>query len=227
MPGMAYQEQETDLVYGEAIFLYTDGITEAEDKDHRLFGEERLKETLTKAKGSAMDKLSKLKAAISSFVGKAHQSDDMTTMLITYMNDKNPDSFERHLIPHNDIRQIPQLAGFIETIAQDAHIDKSLAMSLNLALEEAVTNVIMYAYPQGSDGLVDIEAVIRKDSIDFMVIDSGKAFDPTAVPDANIESALEDRPIGGLGIFLVRNIMDTVKYERKEGKNLLSMTKRI
>ena len=227
MPGMAYQEQETDLMYGEAIFLYTDGVTEAEDNDHRLFGEERLKETLTKAKGSAMDKLSKLKAAISSFVGKAHQSDDMTTMLITYMNDKNPDSFERHLILHNDIRQIPQLAGFIETIAQDAHIDKSLAMSLNLALEEAVTNVIMYAYPQGSDGLVDIEAVIRKDSIDFMVIDSGKAFDPTAVPDANIESALEDRPIGGLGIFLVRNIMDTVKYERKEGKNLLSMTKRI
>jgi sigma-B regulation protein RsbU (phosphoserine phosphatase) len=174
-----------------------------------------------------MDKLSKLKAAISSFVGKAHQSDDMTTMLITYMNDKNPDSFERHLILHNDIRQIPQLAGFIETVAQDARLDKSLAMSLNLALEEAVTNVIMYAYPQGSDGLVDIEAVIRKDSIDFMVIDSGKPFDPTAVPDANIESALEDRPIGGLGIFLVRNIMDTVKYERKEGKNLLSMTKRI
>ena len=227
MPGMAYQEQETDLMYGEAIFLYTDGVTEAEDKDHRLFGEERLKETLTKAKGSAMDKLSKLKAAISSFVGKAHQSDDMTTMLITYMNDKNPDSFERHLILHNDIRQIPQLAGFIETIAQDAHIDKSLAMSLNLALEEAVTNVIMYAYPQGSDGLVDIEAVIRKDSIDFMVIDSGKPFDPTAVPDANVDSALEDRPIGGLGIFLVRNIMDSVKYERKEGKNLLSMTKRI
>ena len=227
MPGMAYQEQETDLVYGEAIFLYTDGITEAEDNDHRLFGEERLKETLTKAKGSAMDKLSKLKAAISSFVGKAHQSDDMTTMLITYMNDKNPDSFERHLILHNDIRQIPQLAGFIETVAQDARLDKSLAMSLNLALEEAVTNVIMYAYPQGSDGLVDIEAVIRKDSIDFMVIDSGKPFDPTSVPDANIESALEDRPIGGLGIFLVRNIMDTVKYERKEGKNLLSMTKRI
>ncbi len=227
MPGMAYQEQETDLMYGEAIFLYTDGVTEAEDKDHRLFGEERLKETLTKAKGSAMDKLSKLKAAISSFVGKAYQSDDMTTMLITYMNDKNPDSFERHLILHNDIRQIPQLAGFIETIAQDAHIDKSLAMSLNLALEEAVTNVIMYAYPQGSDGLVDIEAVIRKDSIDFMVIDSGKPFDPTAVPDANVDSALEDRPIGGLGIFLVRNIMDSVKYERKEGKNLLSMTKRI
>jgi serine phosphatase RsbU (regulator of sigma subunit)/anti-sigma regulatory factor (Ser/Thr protein kinase) len=227
MPGMAYQEQETDLVYGEAIFLYTDGVTEAEDKDHRLFGEERLKETLAKAKGSAMDKLSKLKADISSFVGKARQSDDMTTMLLTYMNDKNPDSFERHLILHNDIRQIPQLAGFIETIAQDAHIDKSLAMSLNLALEEAVTNVIMYAYPQGSDGLVDIEAVIRKDSIDFMVIDSGKPFDPTAVPDANVDSALEDRPIGGLGIFLVRNIMDSVKYERKEGKNLLSMTKRI
>ena len=227
MPGMAYQEQETDLSYGESIFLYTDGITEAEDKEHRLFGEERLKETLSNAKGTAQEKLSTLKAAISSFVGKSQQSDDMTTMLIQYMNDKNPDTFERHLILHNDIRQIPQLAGFIETIAQDARLDKSLAMSLNLALEEAVTNVIMYAYPKGSDGLVDIEAVIRKDSIDFMVIDSGKPFDPTAVPDAKVDTALEDRPIGGLGIFLVRNIMDTVKYERKEGKNLLSMTKRI
>lgn len=227
MQGMAYKEQETDLVYGESIFLYTDGITEAEDKDHTLFGEKRLKEALSNAAGTAEEKLSSLKAALSSFVGSALQSDDMTTMLIQYMNDKNPDTFERHLILHNDIKQIPQLAGFIETIAQDARLDKSLSMSLNLALEEAVTNVIMYAYPKGSDGLVDIEAIVRKDSLDFLVIDSGKPFDPTVVPEANVNAALEDRQIGGLGIFLVRNIMDTVCYERREGKNLLKMTKKI
>lgn len=100
-------------------------------------------------------------------------------------------------------------------------------MSLNLALEEAVTNVIMYAYPKGSDGLVDIEAVIRPSSIDFAIIDSGIPFDPTTVPEAQVDASLEDRPIGGLGIYLVRSIMDSVSYRRYEGKNILSMTKKI
>ncbi len=225
--GAAFKEQEADLAYGEGIFLYTDGITEAEDKNHNMFGEERVKSVLAGGNGMAKDKLAKLKKAISAFVGGAVQSDDMTTVLIRYMNDRNPDTMERHLILHNDIQQIPQLAGFVEAIAQEKHLDQSLAMSLNLALEEVVTNVIMYAYPEGADGLVDIEAIIRKESIDFLVIDSGTPFDPTTVPAANIDAPAEDRPIGGLGIYLVKSIMDTVEYKRYEGKNILSMTKKI
>jgi len=225
LSGMAYKEQETDLKYGDYIFLYTDGVTEAENKDHRLFGEENMTEVLRKNRGKATDNLNALKKTISGFVGDAVQSDDMTTVLIRYMNDKNPDASERHLILHNDIQQIPQLAGFVKSIAEEKHLDQSQAMYLNLALEEAVTNVIMYAYPKGADGLVDIEAIIRKDSIDFLVIDSGKPFDPTAVPMADTELPLESRPIGGLGIFLVKKIMTSVHYERKDGKNILSMTK--
>ena len=134
---------------------------------------------------------------------------------------------ERHLILHNDIKKIPQLADFVETIADETHLDPGLAMSLNLALEEAVTNVILYAYPEGSDGLVDIEAILREDSLEFIITDSGKAFDPTAAPEADVTLSAEERPIGGLGIFLVRNIMDDVRYERTDGKNILSMTKNI
>ena len=100
-------------------------------------------------------------------------------------------------------------------------------MSLNLALEEAVTNVILYAYPEGSDGLVDVEAIMSKDKLKFIISDSGKEFDPTAAPEADITLGVEDRPIGGLGIYLVRNIMDSVSYERTDGKNILSMTKKL
>ena len=226
-PGFSYKEQEIDLKYGQAIFLYTDGVTEAENSGHRMYGIDRLLAALGKGSGDAKEDLEALKKDISSFVNHARQSDDLTTMLIRYMNENNPDTMERHLILHNNIQQIPQLASFVEAIAQDRHLDQSLAMSLNLALEEAVTNVIMYAYPPGSDGLVDIEAIIRKDSIDFLVIDSGRPFDPTGVPEVNVDASLEERKVGGLGIFLVRNIMDTVCYERKEGKNLLKMTKKI
>lgn len=134
---------------------------------------------------------------------------------------------KRHLLIHNDIKKIPQLADFVEAIAEEMKFDHSLSLSLNLALEEAVTNVIMYAYPEGTDGLVDIEAVIRDHSLSLIVSDSGQPFDPTAEPNADISLGVEDRPIGGLGIYLVRSIMDSVSYERAGGKNILTMTKNI
>ena len=134
---------------------------------------------------------------------------------------------ERHLLLQNDVRQIPQLADFVETIAQESNLDQALAMTLNLALEEAVTNVIMYAYPKGSQGLVDLEAIVRKDSLVFILSDSGKPFDPTAAPKADISLDVEERPIGGLGIYMVMNIMDSVAYRRENDRTILTMTKKI
>ena len=224
--GAAFQEQETDMRYDDAIFLYTDGVTEAENLKHELFGETRMFNALSGLKGSRSH-LEEMQKAIDAFVGNAPQSDDITMLFIHYMNDTTPDASERHLLIHNDIQQIPQLAGFVETIAAEKHIDHSLTLSLNLALEEAVTNVIMYAYPKGTDGLVDIEAIIREHSLSFVISDSGVAFDPTTQPDSDVSQSLENRQVGGLGIYLVRSIMDNVSYERNGGKNILTMTKNI
>ncbi|MBQ9201689.1 MAG: SpoIIE family protein phosphatase [Bacteroidales bacterium] len=224
MPGMSFQEQETDLRCGDGLFLFTDGLTEAENSDHELFGENRLLGQLHPGMVS-QEQLRIVSEAIGSYVGTAPQSDDLTMLYVRYLNETVPDNSERHLILHNDIQQIPQLADFVETIAEEARLDQSLAMSLNLALEEAVTNVIMYAYPEGSDGLVDVEAVIRKDSLEFIVSDSGQPFDPTRAPEVDVTLGVEERAIGGLGIYLVRNIMDEVRYERTEGKNVFSMIK--
>ena len=224
--GTAFQEQETDLKYDDTLFLYTDGVTEAENAKHELFGEERMINALSELKGSKAH-LEEMQKAISDFVGNAPQSDDITMLFIHYLNEETPDTSERHLLIHNDIQQIPQLADFVETIAEEKHLDHSLTLSLNLALEEAVTNVIMYAYPEGTDGLVDIEAIIREHSLSFVISDSGQPFDPTAQPDADVSQSIENRQVGGLGIYLVRSIMDNVSYERNGGKNILSMTKNI
>ena len=224
--GAAFQEQETDMRYDDALFLYTDGVTEAENAKHELFGDMRMLNTLSGLKGSRSH-LEAMQKAIDVFVGDAPQSDDITMLIIHYLNEATPDASERHLLIHNDIQQIPQLADFVETIAAEKHLDHSLTLSLNLALEEAVTNVIMYAYPEGTDGLVDIEAIICEHSLSFVVSDSGKAFDPTAQPDADISLSAENRQVGGLGIYLVRSIMDSVSYERSGGKNILTMTKNI
>ena len=90
-----------------------------------------------------------------------------------------------------------------------------------------MSNVILYAYPKETDGLVDVEAYLRKDSLEFLVVDSGVPFDPTAAPLTDISLSAENRSIGGLGIHLVRELMDTVSYERKDEKNYLRMIKKI
>ena len=224
---MSFTEQEIDLSCGTGLFLYTDGLNEAENAFHQLFGEERMMAALQPGLESRKQ-IAAMTDAVHAFVAGAEQSDDLTMLYIRFMNSQITEETERHLILHNDIQQIPQLAEFVEAVADVANLDVGLAMSLNLALEEAVSNVIMYAYPPGSDGLVDVEAVIRKDELRFILSDSGVAFDPTAAPEADITLDVSERPIGGLGIFLVRNIMDEVSYTRSDdGKNILTMIKKL
>ena len=131
----------------------------------------------------------------------------------------------RTIVLNNNIAEIPLLSDFIENFAKDVGLDFSLTMSLNLAMEEAVVNVMKYAYPQGKPGKIDISASIDRDNIVFVISDSGIAFDPTAKAEVDIDQKAEDRPIGGLGIHLVRQIMDNMTYERINGKNILTLQK--
>ena len=224
VPEFSYKEQQISLQYDDAIFLYTDGLTEAENASAEQFGEERMIHVLH-TRRSSQDQLKAMEAAVADFVQDAPQSDDLTMLFIHFMAHVESNQKERRLILHNDIQQIPQLADFLETIAYEMNLEQSLVLSLNLALEEAVTNVILYAYPKGADGLVDIEAIMKEKSLEFIISDSGTPFDPTAAPTADVSLSAEDRPIGGLGIFLVRQIMDDVRYERVDGKNRLLITK--
>ena len=161
---------------------------------------------------------------VSLFVGDAPQSDDLTMLFIHYLGQANKDP--HHLILHNNVEQIAMLPEFVETVAREAQLDHKAVFNLNLALEEAVSNVIMYAYPEGTEGMVDVDAVVDGKQVTFVITDSGKPFDPTAKEEVNINTGMAERPIGGLGIHLVRTIMDTVSYERKGENNILTITKK-
>ncbi len=229
MQGMVFIEQEIDLNRDDAIFLYTDGLTEAENAEKEQFGEERVVEVLHGRKSSD-EHLKNISRQVRLFVGDAPQSDDLTMLFIHYLGADSsaiqvPAVSEHRIVLHNEVSQISQLEGFIEAVAKDRELDLSQTLNLNLALEEAVTNVVLYAYPQGTTGEVDVLARVGVDWIEFVVTDSGKPFDPTAAPAADTTASVNDRRIGGLGIHLVRTIMDSVHYERRGNKNILTMTK--
>ena len=127
----------------------------------------------------------------------------------------------------NQVSELEKVAQFVEEIGEERGLNMELQMNLNLVMEEMVSNVIFYAYPEGEDAEIELLAKSDGKELTFVLSDQGKEFDPTAKEDANPDINPADREIGGMGIFIVKNIMNKVTYQRLEGRNLLTMTKGI
>ena len=126
----------------------------------------------------------------------------------------------------NQVGELERVNQFIEEISDELGLDMELQMNLNLVIEEMISNIIFYAYPEGT--ISDIELLAESDGkeLTFVLSDQGREFDPTAKEDADPDVNPMDRDIGGMGIYIVKNIMNKVTYQRLEGKNLLTMKKK-
>jgi sigma-B regulation protein RsbU (phosphoserine phosphatase) len=134
---------------------------------------------------------------------------------------------KKRLILQHNVQQVTQLASFVSEVCEAVGLDMATTMKINLAIEEAVVNVMNYAYPVGNVGDVNIEAQADNNQLEFIISDSGRPFNPTTQQEADTALNAEERPIGGLGIHLVRNIMDSINYERVNGNNILKLIKKL
>ena len=225
-----YAVQETVIESGSTIFLYTDGLTEAENGEHEQFGIERMQKVCFEAsKQAASPKvlIGQMTEAIHNFVGDTEQSDDLTMLAIRYTQRASQRKPRLILTLPCDINQTPRLSEWIEGVCETAGLSPSATMQVNLALEEAVVNVMKYAYPNGNEGEVQIEATADKEWLHFIITDNGQPFDPTKQAEADTTLSVEKRSIGGLGIHLMRRYMDSIHYERLGNRNILTLRKRI
>ena len=127
----------------------------------------------------------------------------------------------------NEVGELERVNQFVEEIGEELGLDMELQMNLNLVMEEMVSNVIFYAYPEGKEEEIELVAESDGKELTFVLSDKGKEFDPTMKEDANPDINPMERDIGGMGIYIVKNIMNQVTYQRLEGKNLLTMKKEI
>ena len=134
---------------------------------------------------------------------------------------------EKKLVLKNEIFEINKLAVFIKELGEELDLPSDWVFNLNLVLEEAVSNVILYGYPKEKQQEIVLTANKSDKNLIFVLSDTGKEFDPTQAPDADVTLSAEERQIGGLGIFLFRQIMDEVKYQRIDGKNTLTLIKQL
>jgi len=230
-PEWQYTEQETVIMPGTTIFLYTDGFTEAETADLKQYGRERMFKEAIRLAAKRPDSrtfVKDIRQTERQFVNYIPQRDDISLLAIKYQGNVDPKLYYRSILLNNDVQEVPVLAVFIDGICNDMHFDNLTSSRIHLAIEEAVVNVMEYAYAKGTRGHVYLDVTATDDTINFVLRDRGNEFDPTKVPELDIESYVKKRMSGGLGIHLVRQYMDSVSYERTaDGLNVLTMTKKL
>ncbi len=227
MSGVRYREYEIQMTPGAKIFLYTDGVPEASNAQSKLFGTERMLAALNeRADGSPEDILAAVRRAVDGFVQEAEQFDDLTMLCLEYRG--LPEKPARELTVDAAVENIPAVTAFVEEALDAVDCSMKARMQLNVAIDEILSNVAQYAYAPGS-GPVTVrfafDAPTRTVKLTFL--DKGLPYNPLEKEDPDVSLSAEDRPIGGLGIYLVKKTMDQAVYAYKHGQNILTIQKKV
>jgi len=228
MEGMRYKDYETVLSPGDFIFQYTDGVTEATNSKEELFGEDRVIEVAKKSDLDTFKFLNNMRSKIDGFVKEAPQFDDITMLGLKYNGVGDKKRYELNI--EAKVENLDKVLGFIDEKLEGKECSMKAQMQIDVAVEELFVNVANYAYaPNTGDVLIQISFDETEDSTTAVIslIDGGVPYNPLLKADPDISLSAEDRPIGGLGIYMVKKSMDSVEYSHEGESNKLTIRKKI
>ncbi len=229
---MPYKSGRIRLQRNDAVALYTDGIPEAMNNKNELHGDDRLKKLLDKIPtNSPPEEITRqMLNSAKDFAAGAEQSDDITILVLTYYLNKTVvfNVNEKQIDIVNRMDELNRVDAFTQDLAEQWKLPPADTHKINLVLEEIITNIIKYGFDDNRQHHINIIAAFENDTVKIRVQDMAKPFNPLEREDPKIHDVpLEQRDIGGLGIFFVKKMMDRVSYTRKEGRNILDLEKHI
>ena len=216
MQGIRYRAGSIQLEPGDKVFQYSDGIPEAINSEKAPYGMKRLESVLAKNSEKAPSELLPLvKADVDAFVGDADQFDDITMLCIEFKG--NGRKAEISLTP--DAESVKTVAEFLDTTLEAWEIPMKVVSKLQIVADEIYSNIVRYSQAKNAK----VTAVQNGTVLSLRFEDDGKPYDPTTAAEPDITASAEEREIGGLGIFIVRNMMDSMDYKYKDGHNVLTL----
>lgn len=227
MPGLPY-DQDNELLYpGDVILVFTDGVTEAFNEQDQLFSEERLEallpaENYDTAESIVANSLTEVKR----FAGEAEQSDDITLLAVQFRGLPEAMASQKlHIIIKNRFEDMEIVAARFSEFSAENDLSDLVRQSVSIALDEMLNNIISYAYQGQKEKEIDTDFELSGKRLVVTIKDSGVPFNPFVQLAPDIAKSLEEREIGGLGIHMVRNMMDEVSYQRQINKNVVTLVK--
>jgi sigma-B regulation protein RsbU (phosphoserine phosphatase) len=220
---VTYRAEKIVLRAGDGLFLYTDGVTEAMDDGGNQFSEPRLEAFLHQVNGSsATEIIHRAVDQVKHHSAGAPQSDDITVLTLKYLLNREEMLSSAIVVElKNSLSEIERLTRIADDFGRRHHIDAEALHHLKVALDEILTNIISYGYADDGEHSIITRLSLEQGQLTVQVEDDGKPFNPLDVPEPDTNQSLEERPIGGLGIYLMRKLMDEVEYRRQNDKNIL------
>ena len=224
MDGLRYKEYEIQLHAGDTIFLYTDGVPEATNSDKELFGTDRMLEALNRDPDVSMQTLlDNVRRAIVKFVGDAEQFDDITMLGLRYRGEAM-----KKITIEAKRENLDQVLAFVDEMLETAGCDMRTQMQLDIAVEEIFVNIASYAYaPEVGNVVIGMQVHEDDHVAEITFADSGIPYNPLEKEDPDVTLSAEEREIGGLGIFMVKKTMDDLRYDYRNGQNVLTLIKKL
>lgn len=221
MKDVRYREYELELNPGDRFFIYTDGVPEATDASNTLYGTDRMIEALNRSKnGSCAQILEELYRDIDNFTKPADQFDDIT-MLCLEIKESAPDMKKISFFPTMD--KLQEVTAFFEDILSKGNAPMKVIAQINVVVDEIFSNIVQYS----GATIVTLGCSLTENQVVLRFSDNGRPYNPIDKPDPDTSLSAEEREIGGLGIFMVKKIMDEVSYEYKDGLNIFTVTKKL
>ena len=234
---LVFEEAYFDLTPGSKLVLFTDGIPEAFNGAGEAYGDDRLLDEIKELPNrGAADDVKTIVQSVDKFVGDAPQFDDITCVVLHYkgtteqtqpkqrqkMDEKE---MQVELDLKCDLSELGRVAEKVEELGESHDWPMNWIFNTNLALDELITNVVNYAFADMTEGQeIKLSLTQTEGSLIVVLEDNGLAFNPFVEADQpDVEASLEDRAIGGLGVFFVKSLVDEATYEREGDRNIVTL----
>ena len=216
MEGIKYRKNELQLSPGDKLYLYTDGVTEATDNNTELYGEERLLAFVNSLENTEPESLCKhIKEDVDRFVGTAPQFDDITMFAINVDAIMSDESIS--VVPNDDSHAV--VGAFADSLSEKLEIVPKVANKINIVFDEIYTNIVNYSRAT----LATVSYCIEDRKLRIVFTDNGIPYNPLEAAEPDTTLSAEEREIGGLGIFMVKKMTESMEYAYQDDKNVLTL----
>ena len=218
-PDMKFEPREVQLQTGDALVLYTDGVTEAFDPAHELFGEERLLEALRAVAPSSKAMIESVLAAVRTFARGEAQSDDIALLVIRWRP-----AAELKLTLQSNLGDVVRGYEAVQAFLTGRGAPEDVVHDLALAVEEVLSNLVRHGY-SGTEGPMGLRITMDAVAVKIEIRDRGTFFDPRMAPPPHLDVPLDERASGDLGILLIKNATDRIAYQRDGSDNVMTLVR--
>jgi sigma-B regulation protein RsbU (phosphoserine phosphatase) len=228
-PGLAYKEDTVQLERDDLLFLYTDGVTEARNPERAFFGDQQLLESLASADhGDVTAVVQHIVDTVKSFENGADQFDDITALALKYNIEPTVDGISKVAMRiRNELSEIETVKTRFNEFSEEAGLSQSIRRKLNLVFDELLNNIISYAFDDAKSHDITLDFELAGNRLSVSIMDDGMPFNPFEADSPDTTLGLDDRQIGGLGIHLVRSLMDKAIYKRHVNRNVVTLVKTV